>query len=137
MFHMFGDVPHVEAAIVIDDVLEERAWPQAHVIRLETETNPGENISAPINAVITRTIADPDFGARLTGNTEAGAFGILAAEDAVTNLIFPGATAEISAGALLWACCSRRGPAAIMRISSPASMLDSGRVTTTASSSSI
>ncbi len=47
--------------------------------------------STPINAVFTRTIADPDVGAKLTGTSGANSFGVFAAEDTVTNLLFPGA----------------------------------------------
>ncbi len=46
--------------------------------------------STPINAVFTRTVADPDFGAKLTGRNGKNTFGVFAAEDAVTNLLFPG-----------------------------------------------
>jgi hypothetical protein len=46
--------------------------------------------STPINAVFTRTVADPDFGAKLTGTSDKNTYGVFAAEDAVTNLLFPG-----------------------------------------------
>jgi len=46
--------------------------------------------STPINAVFTRTVADPDIGAKLTGRNGNNTFGVFAAEDAVTNLLFPG-----------------------------------------------
>jgi hypothetical protein len=47
--------------------------------------------STPINAVFTRTMADPDVGLKLTGRTEGHTFGVFAVEDATTNLLFPGA----------------------------------------------
>jgi hypothetical protein len=46
--------------------------------------------ATPINAVFTRTVADPDIGAKLTGALGDNTFGAFVAEDAVTNLLFPG-----------------------------------------------
>lgn len=46
--------------------------------------------STPINAVFTRTVADPDVAVKLTGRSEQGTYGVFVAEDAVTNLLFPG-----------------------------------------------
>lgn len=44
----------------------------------------------PIDAVYTRTVADPLWGARVTGKEGGNAFGFYTAQDEVTNLIFPG-----------------------------------------------
>jgi len=44
----------------------------------------------PIDAVFTRTVADPDFGAKLTGKRGSHTYGLFAALDAETNLLFPG-----------------------------------------------
>ena len=46
--------------------------------------------STPINAVFTRTISDPDVGAKLTGKRGDNTFGLIAAQDAITNILFPG-----------------------------------------------
>ena len=46
--------------------------------------------STPIRAVFTRTISDPDVGAKLTGKRGDNTFGVIAAQDAITNLLFPG-----------------------------------------------
>jgi hypothetical protein len=46
--------------------------------------------ATPINAVFTRAVADPDFGAKLTGRSDKHTFGVFVAEDAVTSLILPG-----------------------------------------------
>ena len=46
--------------------------------------------NTPIDAVFSRTIADPDVGAKLTGQRGAHTFGAFAARDAETNLLFPG-----------------------------------------------
>ena len=44
----------------------------------------------PLGAVFTRNVADPDWGVKLTGKMQANGIGVFAAQDAVTNLIFPG-----------------------------------------------
>ncbi|MDH3589967.1 MAG: DUF5916 domain-containing protein, partial [Gammaproteobacteria bacterium] len=43
-----------------------------------------------IDAVFTRTVADPDGGAKLVGKQGVHNFGIFAARDTKTNLLFPG-----------------------------------------------
>ena len=45
--------------------------------------------TTPIRAVFTRSIASPDVGVKLTGKRGDNTFGLIAAEDAVTNLILP------------------------------------------------
>jgi hypothetical protein len=48
--------------------------------------------NTPIQAVFTRTVADPDAGLKLSGkvgNSSASAIGVFAARDATTNLLFP------------------------------------------------
>jgi len=52
--------------------------------------------TTPIQAVFTRTVADPSVGAKLTGKRSNNTFGVFAAQDEVTNLLFPGATASDS-----------------------------------------
>ncbi|NQV87299.1 MAG: carbohydrate binding family 9 domain-containing protein, partial [Woeseiaceae bacterium] len=47
--------------------------------------------TTPMQAVFTRTIARPDVGVKLTGKRGDNTFGVLLAEDTVTNLLFPGA----------------------------------------------
>jgi hypothetical protein len=44
----------------------------------------------PIDAVFTRTIADPNAGVKLTGKEGAHAFGVFAAHDSVTGVLIPG-----------------------------------------------
>src|SRR5690606_12133228 len=46
--------------------------------------------ATPVNAVFTRTVADPDVGVKLTGSSSTSTYGVLLAEDAVTTLLFPG-----------------------------------------------
>jgi hypothetical protein len=43
----------------------------------------------PIQAVFTRTVADPRWGTKLTGKSGRTAMGFFAAQDEITNLIFP------------------------------------------------
>ncbi|MDH3439406.1 MAG: carbohydrate binding family 9 domain-containing protein [Gammaproteobacteria bacterium] len=50
----------------------------------------------PIRAVFTRTVADPAVGAKLTGKRGDHTFGFYAADDAITNLVFPGSTGSDS-----------------------------------------
>jgi hypothetical protein len=45
---------------------------------------------SPLPVVFTRTVADPDVGAKITGRTGQNTFGTFATKDAVTNLLFPG-----------------------------------------------
>jgi len=93
-FTINPDFSQVEADVAQLDVNNQFAlfFPETRDFFLEG----ADYFATPINAVFTRTIADPDFGAKLTGNTEEGAFGMLAAEDTVTNLIFPGALSSRS-----------------------------------------
>lgn len=44
----------------------------------------------PLQAVFTRTVADPEFGVKITGKRGDHTFGLFAAQDEVTNLLFPG-----------------------------------------------
>ncbi len=45
-------------------------------------------------AVYTRSIADPDWGAKVSGKTGRNALGAFVARDAITNLLLPGAEAS-------------------------------------------
>jgi hypothetical protein len=45
----------------------------------------------PIRAVFTRTVADPSVGAKITSKRGNNTIGVFAAQDEVTNLLFPGA----------------------------------------------
>jgi hypothetical protein len=52
--------------------------------------------STPLDAVFTRTVADPSWGAKVTGKQGPHALGIFVARDEVTNLLFPGSTGSDS-----------------------------------------
>jgi len=43
----------------------------------------------PLNAVYTRTVADPSWGVKLTGKVGRGVIGVFTARDEVTNLLIP------------------------------------------------
>lgn len=45
----------------------------------------------PLNAVYTRSLADPDWGVKLTGKEGSHSIGFYSAQDHITNLLFPGA----------------------------------------------
>lgn len=46
--------------------------------------------ATPVQALFTRSIADPSVGAKLTGKAGANGLGLLVARDEVNNLLFPG-----------------------------------------------
>ncbi|CAA9327159.1 MAG: CBM9 [uncultured Lysobacter sp.] len=46
--------------------------------------------NTPFQVLYTRQVADPDYGARITGRTGSGAYGAFAARDSVTQLLVPG-----------------------------------------------
>ena len=50
-----------------------------------------DTFSTPLQVLYTRQIADPDYGARVTGRAGTGAYGAVLARDAVTQLLVPGA----------------------------------------------
>ncbi|MEO5566496.1 MAG: DUF5916 domain-containing protein [Luteimonas sp.] len=46
--------------------------------------------NTPFQVLYTRQIADPDFGVRVTGRTDKGAYGAFVTRDATTQLLVPG-----------------------------------------------
>jgi hypothetical protein len=54
--------------------------------------------ATPLNMVFTRTIADPDYGLKLTGKEGPHAFGLFAAQDSVTGIVVPGFESSSFAG---------------------------------------
>ena len=52
--------------------------------------------STPLDAVFTRNVADPTWGAKLTGKQGPNVMGVFVARDELTNLIFPGSTGSRS-----------------------------------------
>ncbi len=82
------DFSQVEADVAQLDVNNQFAlfFPETRPFFLEG----ADYFRTPIEAVFTRTVADPDFGAKLTGKRGNHTFGVFAAQDAITNLLFPG-----------------------------------------------
>jgi hypothetical protein len=63
-------------------------YPESRPFFLEGE----EYYVSPLQAVFTRTVADPDVGAKFTGRPSASnTIGVFATNDTVTNLLLPGA----------------------------------------------
>ncbi|MGB9906804.1 MAG: DUF5916 domain-containing protein [Candidatus Saccharicenans sp.] len=50
----------------------------------------------PINAVFTRTVADPAWGVKMTGKMGRTALGFFAAQDEINNLLLPGSQGSMS-----------------------------------------
>ncbi len=61
-------------------------YPETRPFFLEGE----DYYSSPLQAVFTRTVADPDIGAKFTGRMGDNTIGVFATNDTVTNLLFPG-----------------------------------------------
>jgi len=83
------DFSQVEADVAQLDVNNQFAlfFPETRPFFLEG----ADYFSTPIDAVFTRTVADPDVGAKLTGKRGNHTYGVFAARDAITNLLLPGA----------------------------------------------
>jgi hypothetical protein len=82
------DFSQVEADVA---QLEENAqfallYPESRPFFLEGE----DYYASPLQAVFTRTVADPDAGAKFTGRMGSNTIGVFATNDTVTNLLFPG-----------------------------------------------
>jgi len=83
------DFSQVEADVAQLDVNNQFAlfFPEKRPFFLEG----ADYFSTPERAVFTRTVANPSAGAKLTGKRGNNTFGVFAAQDEITNLIFPGA----------------------------------------------
>ena len=83
------DFSQVEADVAQLDVNNQFAlfYPEKRPFFLEG----ADYFSTPIDAVFTRTVADPSVGAKLTGKRGNHTYGVFAAQDKITNLLLPGA----------------------------------------------
>jgi hypothetical protein len=61
-------------------------YPETRPFFLEGE----DYYTSPLQAVFTRTVADPDVGAKFTGRTGDNTVGVFATNDTLTNLLLPG-----------------------------------------------
>jgi hypothetical protein len=88
------DFSQVEADVAQLDVNNQFAlfFPEKRPFFLEGS----DYFRTPIQAVFTRTVADPSVGAKITGKRGNNTFGFYTAEDEITNLMFPGATGSDS-----------------------------------------
>jgi len=82
------DFSQVEADVAQLDINQQFAlfYPETRPFFLEG----ADYFSTPIQAVFTRTIADPRIGAKLTGQPSDSTLGVFAVEDELTNLLIPG-----------------------------------------------
>jgi hypothetical protein len=82
------DFSQVEADVARLAVNEEFAlfFPERRPFFLEG----AEFFESPIDAVYTRTVADPNWGGRTTGKEGKNGIGAFVAQDDLTNLLFPG-----------------------------------------------
>jgi hypothetical protein len=76
-----ADVPQLE-----ENTTFALSYPESRPFFLEGQ----DYYETPLNAVFTRTVADPDAGAKFTGRPGNNTIGVFATNDAVTNLLFPG-----------------------------------------------
>lgn len=81
------DFSQVEADAAQLDVNERFAlfYPEKRPFFLEGS----DFFSTPIQAVFTRTVADPSAGLKVTGKEGGNAFGLVVTQDRVNNLLFP------------------------------------------------
>lgn len=82
------DFSQIEADAAQLDVNERFAlfFPERRPFFLENS----DFFATPFNVVFTRTVADPEWGLKLTGKEGKNAYGVFAARDEINNLIFPG-----------------------------------------------
>lgn len=83
------DFSQIEADVAQLDVNNQFAlfFPETRPFYLEGS----DYFRTPIQAVFTRTVADPNVAAKLTGKRGNNTFGFYASDDEITNIIFPGA----------------------------------------------
>jgi hypothetical protein len=88
------DFSHVEADVAQLDINTRFAlyYPEKRPFFLE-----GASIfSTPLNVIYTRSLADPDWGIKITGKQGPHALGFFTVRDNVTNLLFPGSQTSTS-----------------------------------------
>ncbi|MBD3412819.1 MAG: hypothetical protein GF421_00100 [Candidatus Aminicenantes bacterium] len=82
------DFSQVEADVAQLDINKQFAlyYPEKRPFFLEGQ----DFFETPVQALYTRSIADPSWGVKVSGKEGKNAFGIFSAQDQLTNLIFPG-----------------------------------------------
>jgi hypothetical protein len=83
------DFSQVEADVLTLNINEQFAlyYPETRPFFLEQ----ADYFTTPLNLVHTRTLADPNVAAKVTGKQGRHTYGVFAAQDDITNMIFPGA----------------------------------------------
>jgi hypothetical protein len=89
------DFSQVEADVAQLDVNTQFAlfYPEKRPFFLEG----ADFFTSPFNVVHTRTVADPSWGAKLTGKEGANGIGFFVAQDDTTNLLLPGSQSSSTA----------------------------------------
>lgn len=87
-FALNPDFSQVEADVAQLDINQQFAleYPEKRPFFLQGS----EYFSTQVNALFTRTIVDPRYGAKITGRRDGHTFGMFVAEDEATNLLIPG-----------------------------------------------
>lgn len=82
------DFSQVEADVAQLDLNKQFAlyYPEKRPFFLEGQ----DFFETPVQALYTRSIADPDWGMKISGKEGKNTFGFFSAQDQMTNLIFPG-----------------------------------------------
>ncbi|MBC8180666.1 carbohydrate binding family 9 domain-containing protein [candidate division KSB1 bacterium] len=88
------DFSNIEADIYQLDINNQFAiyYPEKRPFFLEG----GDYFETPLNAVHTRTLAEPDCGVKLTGKEGANSVGFFTVQDEITNFLFPGVEGSAS-----------------------------------------
>jgi hypothetical protein len=88
------DFSQVEADVAQLDVNEQFAlfFPEKRPFFLEGS----DFFATPMQAVYSRTVADPSWGAKLTGKAGRNVLGAIFSQDDITNLLFPGSQGSSS-----------------------------------------
>jgi hypothetical protein len=82
------DFSQVEADVAQLDINKQFAlyYPEKRPLFLEGQ----DFFETPIQALYTRSVADPDWGVKISGKEGKNTIGFFSAQDQLTNLIFPG-----------------------------------------------
>ncbi len=88
------DFSQVEADVAQLDINKQFAlyYPEKRPFFLEGQ----DFFETPVQALYTRSIADPDWGVKISGKEGKNAIGFFSAQDQLTNLIFPGSQGSTS-----------------------------------------
>jgi hypothetical protein len=88
------DFSQVEADVAQLDINKQFAlyYPEKRPFFLEGQ----DFFETPVQALYTRSIADPDWGVKISGKEGKNAIGFFSSQDQLTNLIFPGSQGSSS-----------------------------------------